>query len=141
MLLPQVTVTVKIPPSLNFLDDITLMQHDPLKYALLEHYFDMGYEIEDTKTKIEKNFEPIPELVDFMSMKENYEAMKMVSPVVFNSAERTCHWLAFFRSVKGDHENKTEEWVRFIEAVNARYPEGSANPVYSYQTPRLWVAD
>jgi hypothetical protein len=142
MLQPQVTVTVKLPPNLTILGVFYyLPQYDPDASLKLRRYYDMGYEIENTKTKVEKNFDPIPELVDFMSTKESYEAMKLVNPVVFNSAERTCHWLAFFRSVKGDHENKTAEWESFIKAVNARYPEGSEDPAYSYETPRLWIAD
>jgi hypothetical protein len=144
MFLPQVTtVTITKLPNLVEISYILkyLPQFDPLKAVSLLRYYNMGYEIENTKTKVEKNFDPIPELVDFMSTKESYEAMKLVNPVVFNSAERTCHWLAFFRSVKGDHENKTAEWKSFIKAVNLRYPEGSEDPAYSYETPRLWIAD
>jgi hypothetical protein len=137
---PQVTVTVKTWPNLDFLGMLAyLVVYEASKSALLDSYLEMGYEFEDITS--EENFEPIPELVDFMSMQESYEAMKLVNPAVFNSAERTCHWLAFFRAVKGEHENKTAEWESFIKTVNAKYPEGSEDPVYSYRTPRLWVAD
>jgi hypothetical protein len=141
-LLRPITITSKTWPDVVDPSGVLLylLMFDSSKYVLLERCLDMGYELEDIKF-VEANFEPVSELVEFMRMKESYEAMKLVNPVVFNSAERSCHWLAFFRSVKGDHENKTAEWESFIKAVNARYPEGSEDPAYSYKTPRLWVAD
>jgi hypothetical protein len=79
-------------------------------------------------------------------MLENYAAVKAINPVVYNSAERACHWSAFFLAVKGEG-TRSEEWIRFFKAINARYhydpgnPDANVYPEHSYKTPRLWIAN
>ena len=39
----------------------------------------------------------------------------MINPIVFDAAEKTCQWSAFFRYVK---ENYEEDWNTFVSSVN-----------------------
>ena len=38
----------------------------------------------------------------------------MINPIVFDAAEKTCQWGAFFRYVK---ENYNEEWHSFVNNI------------------------
>lgn len=140
-LLP-VTVDVPVPIEKNetIKRDIDLFPYS----NKLKEYIDAGYEIDTQKNKFKMNYGYISDLNSFM--RENYEAVKMINPVVYNSAERACHWTAFFLAVKGVG-SQSKEWLSFLRAIDARYPckledpdnEENIYPEYSYKTPRLWM--
>jgi hypothetical protein len=72
----------------------------------------------------------------------NYPAIKALNPVLFNAAEKWCHWSALFRAIKG---KSGAEWSSFFNSVNATYPyfpddpEKTRYPEPICQTPRFWV--
>ncbi|MDR2096393.1 MAG: hypothetical protein LBP76_12895 [Treponema sp.] len=130
------SIPVELPLDLD-LTMVGLDMYPTLGNDMAKRWLITGNSIENCNF-MRVNYEAVSELVDFMRMRESYEAMKAVNPVVFNAAERACHWTAFFRAVKKDHENA---WVSFLDMLKIQYPKGSEDPAIRLNTPRLWVAD
>ena len=47
-------------------------------------------------------------------LRGHHEYTYMINPIVFDAAEKVCHWGAFFRYVK---ENYYDEWLSFVNNV------------------------
>jgi len=92
------------------------------------------------RIKTDGNFEYIPEINNYMRL--YYSEIKALNPVIFNAAERWCHWSALFRAVE---KNNKVSWNSYLNSINTAYPynpdspEQTRYPVPSYKTPRLWM--
>jgi len=86
------------------------------------------------------SYEFIPELNDYMRL--HYSEIKALNPVIFNAAEKWCHWSALFRAVE---KNNGAEWSRFVNSIAETYPyfpndpEKTVYPEPSFITPRFWL--
>jgi hypothetical protein len=88
----------------------------------------------------------VTELNNYMRL--NYPAIKALNPVIYNAAERWCHWSALFKAVKTNYKGA---WAGFLDSIEAVYPfvpEDPEKTIYpeSYLktepyriTPRFWV--
>jgi hypothetical protein len=92
------------------------------------------------KDEVSGKYKYVRELNDYMRL--NYSAIKALNPVIYNAAEKWCHWSALFRAVKS---NNQAAWTRFLNSIEAVYPfvpdnpEKTKYPEPHINTPRFWV--
>jgi hypothetical protein len=85
-------------------------------------------------------YEYVPVLNNYM--RSNYSAIKALNPVIYNAAEKWCHWSALFGAVKSKNQ---AAWTRFLNSIEAVYPfvpdnpEKTKYPQPHITTPRFWV--
>jgi hypothetical protein len=85
-------------------------------------------------------YEYVDKLNDYMRL--NYPAIKALNPVIYNAAEKWCHWSALFRAVKS---NSKGAWSRFLDSIESVYPFVPGDPKQTkypepyINTPRFWV--
>jgi hypothetical protein len=64
-------------------------------------------------------------------IKDNYETVKAINPVVYGTAEKTAQWAAFFRAVR---EKNPASWSGFMNQIAGKNPE-------PFVTPSVWTPD
>jgi len=90
--------------------------------------------------KTSEKFEYVPKLNDYMRL--NHSTIKALNPVIYNAAEKWCHWSALFRAVRSNNQGA---WARFLNSIEAVYPfvpnnpEKTKYPQPHINTPRFWV--
>jgi hypothetical protein len=58
--------------------------------------------------------------------------VRNINPIIFNTAEQTAQWAAFFRMLK---EQYPQAWQRFISQISG------VTPLLQIETPRYWIRE
>jgi len=63
-------------------------------------------------------------------IRQNIECVRGINPIIYDTAEKTAQWAAFFRMVK---EKNPENWKEFTDQIR------NVEPEVQIQTPRYWI--